>query len=214
MGSDEEPGSEEGDHHDEHKRKRRKKKTILISSSSEEAPAPMPGLKIRGKIDLEALKPKKKDPLKPTVGGGAPGARRGGDKRGKTRTPEVPRKVGFDDGEDKKKKGRERSSIDAKEVKEAVRRTMTGLDESRTLAGRAKMRKQKRRDRAEIEERRVQEQQDQDSTVIRPTEFVTASELANFMRVDVGEVISKCISLGLMVSINQRLDKDTIHSCR
>ena len=61
---------EEGEHgDDEHKRKRRKKKTttVLITSSSTpgELPPPMPGLKIKGKIDLEALKPKKKEASKP-----------------------------------------------------------------------------------------------------------------------------------------------------
>jgi translation initiation factor IF-2 len=202
---------EDGEHGSEHHRKRRKKKTILISSSSEDTVvAPMPGLKIKGKIDLEALKPKKKEPAKPGLTPNV--VKRGDNKRGnnKFKSNEPVRKGTPEEEEAKRKKGRERSSVDAKEVKEAVRRTMTGLDEGRTLAGRAKMRKQKRRDRAVTEERRVQEQIEQETTVIRPTEFVTAAELANLMRVDVGEVISKCIGLGLMVSINQRLDKDTI----
>ncbi|HET9137016.1 MAG TPA: translation initiation factor IF-2 N-terminal domain-containing protein, partial [Candidatus Kapabacteria bacterium] len=200
---------EDGDHGSEHHRKRRKKKTILISSSAEDTVvAPMPGLKIKGKIDLEALKPKKKEPTKPGLTPTL--TKRGDNKRGKYKPNEPVKKGTPEEEEAKRKKGRERSSVDAREVKEAVRRTMTGLDEGRTLAGRAKMRKQKRRDRAETEERRVQEQIEQETTVIRPTEFVTAAELANLMRVDVGAVISKCIGLGLMVSINQRLDKDTI----
>ena len=42
------------------------------------------------------------------------------------------------------------------------------------------------------------------------TEFVSVSDLANLMRVNVADVIKKCMELGIMVSINQRLDKDTI----
>lgn len=45
---------------------------------------------------------------------------------------------------------------------------------------------------------------------IKVTEFVTVGELANLMRVSVAEVIQKVMGLGIMVSINQRLDKDTI----
>jgi translation initiation factor IF-2 len=71
------------------------------------------------------------------------------------------------------------------------------------------MRKQRRRDRAETEELR-QIEESAKSNIIQATEFLTANELANLMHVDVGEIISKCIALGLMVSINQRLDKDTI----
>ena len=46
--------------------------------------------------------------------------------------------------------------------------------------------------------------------IIKVSEFIAVSELANLMNVPVGDVISKCIGLGLMVSINQRLDVETI----
>ena len=45
---------------------------------------------------------------------------------------------------------------------------------------------------------------------LRVTEFVSVNDLANLMQVNVADVIKKCMELGIMVSINQRLDKDTI----
>ncbi len=209
----EQSSEEEGEHgDDEHKRKRRKKKTttVLITSSSTpgELPPPMPGLKIKGKIDLEALKPKKKEASKPLQ------IKKVGDKLADKKARFKPNetrkaKTGFEEEADKKKKTRG-PNVDTKDVQDAVRRTLSGLDETRTNAGRAKARKSRRRDRAETEERKTQEIFEAESTIIRPTEFVTANELANLMRVDVGQIIGKCIALGLMVSINQRLDKDTI----
>lgn len=189
------------------KRKRRKKKTTtLLMSAGTEDTTTMPGLKIKGKIDLDALKPQKKETPKP------PELRKAGEpKKLKLKTGDAAKrsKPEFEDAE-KKKRARPDKTVDAREVRDAVRRTMTGLDEGRSLAGRARMRKMKRRERAETEERKLQEEIAEQSSVIRPTEFVTANELANLMKVDVGQIISKCIALGLMVSINQRLDKDTI----
>src|SRR5581483_6101503 len=71
-------------------------------------------------------------------------------------------------------------------------------------------RRLRRSERAEEAERRAEEETQRDQAVIQATEFLTANELANLMNVSVGDIISKCIGLGLMVSINQRLDKDTI----
>jgi len=200
----------EEDHHEDGigKRKRRKKKTTTVISTGGGEPQ---GLKIKGKIDLEALKPKKKEPgarlnLKkaPTPGGGRVDGRRTG-------TFELKSKKALEeeDRSGKKKRGREKSTINAKEVQDAVKRTMFGLEETTAASGRAKMRKQRRRTRAESEEQRQIEEESR-GKVIQATEFLTANELANLMHVDVGQIISKCIELGLMVSINQRLEKDTI----
>lgn len=195
------------------KRKRRRKKTTtVLVTGSPGVPQSIQGLKIKGKIDLDALKPKKKDEsggqieLKKTF---SPAA--GGRPSGKTKGFEIKTKKALEeeDKAGKKKRVREKSTIDAKEVQDAVKRTLSGIEESTAASGRAKMRKQRRRDRAETEELRQIEVESQ-GKVIQATEFLTANELANLMRVDVGEIISKCIGLGLMVSINQRLEKDTI----
>ena len=77
------------------------------------------------------------------------------------------------------------------------------------VTNRAASRKKKRRER-EAEEERLQELKSLDQKIIRVNEFIAVSELANLMEVPVGDVISKCIGLGLMVSINQRLDVENI----
>jgi len=74
---------------------------------------------------------------------------------------------------------------------------------------RAKMRRQKRDDAAE-EFRQEMENQERENRILKVTEFLTTSDLAKLMDVSVNEVISKVFMLGMMVSINQRLDAETI----
>ena len=93
----------------------------------------------------------------------------------------------------------------AKQVKETLAR-LTG--KSKASKG-AKYRKEKREQvRAQQEEQFMEEQAE--SKVLKITEFVTANELATMMDVPVTKVIGTCMSIGIMVSINQRLDAETI----
>jgi len=108
----------------------------------------------------------------------------------------------------KKKKRVKKFEIDEKEVKEAIRKTLLSMDDS-TVAGRASQRKKKRKER-EAEQEKQLELKSLEQKKIKVNEYIAANELANLMNVPVGDVISKCIELGLMVSINQRLDIDTI----
>lgn len=108
----------------------------------------------------------------------------------------------------KKKKKMKRFEVDKREVEDAIRRTMLSMDES-AVGDRASVRKKKRKEKAEIQER-ILEEKELDKRKIKVTEFIAVNELANIMSVPVSEVIQKCISLGLMVSINQRLDVETI----
>jgi translation initiation factor IF-2 len=85
---------------------------------------------------------------------------------------------------------------------------MLSMDDTATT-NRASSRKKKRRER-EAEEERLEELRTLDKNIIRVNEFIAVSELANLMEVPVGDVISKCIGLGLMVSINQRLNVENI----
>src|SRR5690606_19294179 len=71
------------------------------------------------------------------------------------------------------------------------------------------LRRQKRDDIATSAEEAAMEQEAM-SKVLRVTEFVTANELANLMDVPVTQVIATCMSLGMFVSINQRLDAETL----
>jgi translation initiation factor IF-2 len=108
----------------------------------------------------------------------------------------------------KKKKKSRRAEVDTVEVEKAIRETLAEMtDESVTV--RAAIRRKKKEKREE-EEQRILEEQELNKTRIKVTEFVTVGEIANLMRVSVAEVIQKVMGLGIMVSINQRLDKDTI----
>ncbi|HCY75276.1 MAG TPA: translation initiation factor IF-2 [Ignavibacteriales bacterium] len=108
----------------------------------------------------------------------------------------------------KKRKRVKKFEIDEKDVKAAIKKTMLSMDDTVTT-NRAASRKKKRRER-EAEEERLEELKSLDKNIIRVNEFIAVSELANLMGVPVGDVISKCIGLGLMVSINQRLDVENI----
>lgn len=94
-----------------------------------------------------------------------------------------------------------------KEIQDQIKATMARLQGGTKGTGRAKYRKQRRsdhelRDGAEVNEG--------DKIKLQATEFLTTGELAGLMDVAVGEVIMNCFSLGLVVTINQRLDAETI----
>ena len=92
-------------------------------------------------------------------------------------------------------------------MRETLARLTAG--KNKTLGKGAKYRREKRENiRAGIEAEL--EQQEQESKILKLTEFVTANELASMMNVPVTQVIGTCMSLGVMVSINQRMDKETI----
>lgn len=108
----------------------------------------------------------------------------------------------------KKKKKVKKFEIDEKDVKAAIKQTLLSMDES-VGAIRGSLKRKKKKER-EAQQEKMQELKDLESKKIRVTEFIAVNELANLMNVPVSEVIAKCISLGLMVSINQRLDVETI----
>jgi translation initiation factor IF-2 len=109
----------------------------------------------------------------------------------------------------KKKKKLRHREVDKEEVDEAIKRTLAEMDETAAVPARANF-KRRRRERRMMEEQAHLEQLEREKSILRVTEFVSVNELANLMGVNVSDVIKKCIELGLMVSINQRLDKDTI----
>ncbi len=103
-----------------------------------------------------------------------------------------------------------RQEVSQEDIDRELKQTLAKLSGAGTQKGKgAKMRRQRRDDhRSRAEELSAQEEME--STVLRLTEFVTVSDLANLMTVSVTEVISACMSLGIMASINQRLDAETI----
>jgi len=165
------------------------------------------GLKVIGKIDLEEDKKPEKVKDKETTK----------DEDGKAtakkkRKPRMRRKAGDAKTEEapvaKKKKRVKKFEINEQDVKAAIKKTFSSMDDTR-VSGRASFRKKKRKDR-EAEEERIQEEIVLEGQKIKVNEFIAVNELANLMELPVGDVISKCIDLGLMVSINQRLDVETI----
>lgn len=101
---------------------------------------------------------------------------------------------------------REPKEINEKEIQDKIRETQAKLSGGggRGKSLKAKHRREKRQGMAEMGA------EDQQDNKLQVTEFISVSELANLMDVSFAEVISKCMSLGLMVSINQRLDAEVI----
>ena len=99
-----------------------------------------------------------------------------------------------------------------KEIQDQIKATLarlSGAGKSSKFAQRTKMRRNKRDDNAANAEAAALEQELQ-SKILKVTEFVTANELAKMMDVPVTQVISTCMNLGMFVSINQRLDAETL----
>ncbi len=170
------------------------------------------GLKVVGKIDLEEKKAKpesKKTESKEEAGDKAKSTHETVKKKKKPKAKKKPTEAGPEEPVPVKKKKRlKKFEIDQKEVKEAIRKTLMSMDDS-VVSGRSNFRKKKRKER-EAEQERIQEEKAKELSKIIVTEFIAVNELANLMAVPVSQVISKCIELGLMVSINQRLDVETI----
>lgn len=99
-----------------------------------------------------------------------------------------------------------------KEIQDQIKATLarlSGAGKSGKFAQRAKLRRGKRDDVALSAEEAAMEKELQ-SKVLKVTEFVTANELASMMDVQVTKIIGTCMSLGMFVSINQRLDAETL----
>ena len=101
----------------------------------------------------------------------------------------------------------EQDELRAKQVKE----TLARLNNKQTVFGRAAKSRREKREARRAEFEREQELSTQEEKVLKLTEFVTVSDLANMMNVPVTDVISTCMSIDMMVSINQRLDAETIN---
>lgn len=104
----------------------------------------------------------------------------------------------------------EKAEITEKEIQDKLKATLARINGQQNIGQvRSKIRKQKRDAAADRREEEALEAEGA-SKRIKATEFVTANELAQLMDVSVTNIISACMSLGLMVSINQRLDAETI----
>jgi translation initiation factor IF-2 len=131
-------------------------------------------------------------------------------------------KVVIDDGGDKKKAKTKKSAgkqvvvkkrkdeVSVEEVNKGFQATLSKLgDRGINKGSRSKYRKDKRNAVAAEEELRMQ-QEEADSRILKITEFISTSELATLMGIGINELIAKCMSMKMYISINQRLDADTI----
>lgn len=108
----------------------------------------------------------------------------------------------------------EKPVVSQKEIQDKIKKTLSRMSSGKqTPSHGGKVRQKARKFRRQEHKKKWEEKQLQDieeSKILDVTEFVTANDLANMMDVNVNEIIGACFSLGLMVSINQRLDAETI----
>ena len=163
------------------------------------------------KIDLTQFnKPKKAKPVTPAAGANSADARKKRRRISKVgNAPSQPR------GNFRNRPPQARTQVPkveptAEEVQKQVRETLEKL-QGKSNKGKkgAKYRKDKR-DQHRQQTEKDQEQQELENKVLKVTEFVTASEVATMMDVSVTQIISACMSLGMMVTMNQRLDAETL----
>ncbi|MCL8007920.1 translation initiation factor IF-2 [Gelidibacter japonicus] len=174
------------------------------------------GPKIAGeKIDLSQFnKPKRKKEEKKPAAGDANKKKRRRISKGPA-APGVKPSFGANRGSGTPHKGRPGRTSTVKEepseadVQKQVRETLEKLQGKTNRGKGAKYRRDKRDQHRQQTEKDI-EQQEAESKVLKVTEFVTASEVATMMDVPVTQIISACMSLGLMVTMNQRLDAETL----
>ncbi len=158
------------------------------------------GTKVLGKVDLSKVDDDR-------------GKRKRKRKRKRKAASAKGNKVKFEDRGKKKsrskKKGRKKKKkVDEEDVEQTLQETLRELEHGAQRV-RQQRRKQRRERHAEERERELQEAKEQEQ-VLEITEYVSTGELANLMGEPVNDVIEMLFSSGMMVSINQRLDADTI----
>ena len=169
------------------------KETVDLSKFAEK-----PKAKKRKRIDKPA--PKKPGTAAPgtgSQGGNRPGGSGGGNNRGSARP-----------GQGRRNGPVMPVELSEEDVKNQIRETLEKLTNKGGKSKGSKYRKEKRTFRREQDE--IQQEIDAADKTLKVTEFITVGELASLMNVNATEVISACFSLGVMVTMNQRLEADTL----
>jgi translation initiation factor IF-2 len=173
------------------------------------------GPTVIGKIDLPVEEKKKPVPYQPVkVEGGADFKRKKRRKRISKEKEQVSVvKPGLTERREKTgkkplKKRPVRIEVDEEEVQKQIKETLARL----TTKGKSKGSRYRREKRDAVSQRtrEVEDKIEQEKNILKVTEFVSANELAIMMNVSVNDIISTCMNLGLFVSINQRLDAETM----
>jgi translation initiation factor IF-2 len=186
------------------------------------------GLKVRGKIELPVEQPAKKPVASSDDVTNKKKRKRKNVGSSSNQKVDINKTVGENRPKDKNKefkkdnrnfkgKGKpvadEKTEISEKEIQEKLKETLARLSPGSKKPNigdiRSRLRKEKRDAHADKrDEAMMAEEKEQKN--LKVTEFVTANDLAKMMNVNVAQIISACMSLGMMVSINQRLDAETI----
>ena len=210
--------------------------TELYTLKSEQNIQNAPGVKVLGKMDLDALnqntRPKKKSKEEKRKEREDKTAQQGGERKKRVRINKERVDINAEAkqnnnasqgkngnnnnaGRNKNKKNRNKRNqkpleVDDEAVARQVKETLARLTNKTQNKKGAKYRKEKRE---AVQEKLQQEAkaEKRESKVLKLTEFVTVSELATMMDITVTQVISTLMSVGIMVSINQRLDAETIN---
>lgn len=191
-----------------------KKRDIHVGKPVKEEQADdIKGLKVVGKIEIVTEKRKKKsrkpENLKEEITDGLTSSRK---KR-------KPREIDIKEESNKAKEAKKpvvnkrrrksiREQISEEDVQKAIKKTLAGMEDSGS-SSRSKARSKRKAVRQE-KEQIAEEQRIIEERVLKLTEYVTTADMSEQMGIDINEIILKCMQLGLMVTINQRLDKDTI----
>ncbi|MDB5273368.1 MAG: infB [Chitinophagaceae bacterium] len=106
--------------------------------------------------------------------------------------------------------GESKQPLTEKDIQDKIKATMAKLSGSKASpVSRSKYRKEKRNAASDANDDRLLQEQE-DAKILKVTEFISANDLASLMDVSVTQIISTCMSLGMFVSINQRLDAEAI----
>jgi translation initiation factor IF-2 len=170
------------------------------------------GPTVVGKIDL----PEKKQPKKKPVASSKDSELHLDQKRKRKRIKRDPGRVDVDQQQParkekggKKRKRSVRPEVNEEDVQKQIKDTLAKLTSKGTKSKASKYRREKR-DAVQARLQEESEQLEQQKNVLKVTEFVSVNELASMMNVPATDVIQTCMNLGLFVSINQRLDAETM----
>ncbi|MDN3204857.1 translation initiation factor IF-2 [Algoriphagus sediminis] len=159
------------------------------------------GLTVLGKIELPAEKKKKGGPV------ASSDERNRDKKRPRKRIDKGNRNQGNrNQGNRGQKGGRpQKGEPTQKEIQDQIKQTLARLQGNKS-GGKTKSRKDKKAER----EREAEVEGAEETKLLKVTEFISANDLASLLDISVNEIISTCMSLGMFVSINQRLDAEAI----
>ena len=104
-----------------------------------------------------------------------------------------------------------KAEVSEEDVQKQIKETLARLTNKGGKSNKGAKYRRDKREAVQKREHELQEQEEKESKILKLTEFVTANDLANMMDVPVTKVIATCMSIGIMVSINQRLDAETIN---